>query len=169
MRTRLALVLTTMWYLGFISGIHAATVIRFDPGGHIGEYARKLAGEQRRGERIVLDGDCLSACTLRLAADAPRNHMCATPRARFGFHAAWDPSPSGPVYSAGGTHLLMIFYREDVREMILSRGGLSTEMFFVPATDFVPPCPATPHTEARAQGRHPARKGALSRANARAR
>jgi hypothetical protein len=39
------------------------------------------------GERVVVDGDCLSACTLVLGL-VPSNQVCATPRARFGFHVA---------------------------------------------------------------------------------
>ena len=54
------------------------------------------------GERVVVDGNCLSACTLVLGMIA-HDHICATQRARFGFHAAWMPDSDGrPVTSPNG-------------------------------------------------------------------
>ena len=52
----------------------------------VGKYLQAFARVRSTGERVVVDGDCLSACTLCWAV--PSNQICATARARFGFHAA---------------------------------------------------------------------------------
>ena len=39
------------------------------------------------GTDVVIDGKCLSACTMVLGL-VPSKQICVTPRARFGFHAA---------------------------------------------------------------------------------
>ena len=55
-----------------------------DRGGQVGKYLQAFARVRSTGERVVVDGDCLSACTLwsHLTKSARRA------RARFGFHAA---------------------------------------------------------------------------------
>ena len=40
------------------------------------------------GERVVIDGNCFSACTL-VTAIIPKERICVTERAVFGFHAGW--------------------------------------------------------------------------------
>ena len=77
-----------------------------DRGGQIGRYLQAFAMLRSSGERVVVDGNCLSACTLILGV-IPRDRICATPRARFGFHAAWMPDADGrPVTSTMGTQAL---------------------------------------------------------------
>src|SRR5690348_3547453 len=82
----------------------SATVrISEDRGGQIGQYLQKLSLLRSSGQRVVIDGNCLSACTLLLGM-IPRNRVCATSRARLGFHAAWMPDADGrPITSAMGT------------------------------------------------------------------
>ena len=41
-----------------------------------------------RGERVIIDGICNSACTLVLGI-VPLNKICVTPKASLGFHAAY--------------------------------------------------------------------------------
>ena len=83
------------------------------------------------GERVVIDGACLSACTLVLGI-VPRNRICVTRRAMLGFHAAWMPGANGkPVPSAVGTQALWDLYPQNVRKWINSRGGLSSKMMFL--------------------------------------
>ena len=72
----------------------AAMRISEDRGGQIGHYLQAFAMLRSSGERVVVDGNCLSACTLVLGF-IPRNRICATSRARFGFHAAWMPDVDG--------------------------------------------------------------------------
>ena len=87
------------------SGVTSASAtmrIAEDRGGQIGHYLQAFALLRSSGEHVVVDGNCLSACTLVLGL-IPRSHICATPRARFGFHAAWMPDVDGrPVTSADG-------------------------------------------------------------------
>jgi hypothetical protein len=43
-----------------------------DPGGQVGKYLQAFAKVRSTGERVIIDGDCLSACTLVLAQVPPR-------------------------------------------------------------------------------------------------
>jgi hypothetical protein len=106
-----------------------------DRGGQIGHYLQAFAMLRSSGERVVVDGNCLSACTLVLGL-IPRERMCATPRARFGFHAAWMPDVDGqPVTSPLGTQALWNIYPNAVRRWISRHGGLSRKMIFMQGSD----------------------------------
>src|SRR5690349_13812122 len=73
----------------------SATVrIASDPGGQIGPYLDKLETLRNSGQNVIIDGRCLSACTMVLGV-IPRDHLCVTQRARLGFHAAWKPDAHG--------------------------------------------------------------------------
>jgi hypothetical protein len=73
----------------------SATVrITSDPGGQIGSYLEKLQKLRTSGENVIIDGPCLSACTMLLGMIS-REHICVTARARLGFHAAWRPDQAG--------------------------------------------------------------------------
>jgi hypothetical protein len=114
-----------------VSPALATVRITSDPGGQIGPYLENLAAIRSSGERVIIDGPCLSACTMVLGV-IPRDHICITPRARLGFHAAWRPDESGrPVTSPGGTQLLMDVYPQQVRKWIARRGGLSHRMMYL--------------------------------------
>jgi len=72
----------------FIAGSASADVrIVNDPGGEVSSYLRTFYEMRATGDRIVIDGPCLSACTL-LTGIVPRDHVCVTRRAVLGFHAA---------------------------------------------------------------------------------
>ena len=114
-----------------------------DRGGQIGHYLQAFATVRSSGERVVIDGNCLSACTLVLGL-IPRERMCATRRARFGFHAAWMPDETGrPVTSPMGTQALWNIYPGQVRRWITRQGGLSRRMIYLQGSDLagiVPAC-----------------------------
>jgi hypothetical protein len=114
-----------------------------DRGGQIGKYLQAFASMRSSGERVVIDGNCLSACTLVLGV-IPRSRMCATERARFGFHAAWMPDGNGrPVTSNMGTRALWKIYPAPVQQWINRHGGLSRKMIFLQGEDLaaiVAPC-----------------------------
>ena len=61
------------------------TVITADKGGSIPSYERKFFGAGTENTRWVVDGYCNSACTMVLGT----GRVCATPRARFNFHAGY--------------------------------------------------------------------------------
>jgi hypothetical protein len=102
-----------------------------DVGGRIGAYVDQFSQVRASGERVVIDGPCLSACTLVLGI-VPRDRICVTRRATLGFHAAWMPGPHGRrVTSAVGTQALWDIYPQHVRRWIKARGGLSPRMKFL--------------------------------------
>src|ERR1044072_667435 len=114
-----------------VTGASATMRISDDIGGRIGAYFDQYSQVRNSGEKVVIDGACLSACTLVLGI-VPRNRICVTRRATLGFHAAWMPGPNGrPVPSAGGTQALWDMYPQHVRHWITARGGLSPKMMFL--------------------------------------
>jgi len=123
-----------------------------DRGGQIGHYLQTFAMLRSSGERVVIDGNCLSACTLVLGL-IPRERICATSRARLGFHAAWMPDQSGrPVTSPMGTQALWRLYPAPVRSWINRHGGLSRKMIFLQGRDLagmVPVCGAATRANLR--------------------
>ena len=117
------------------SSASATMRISEDRGGQIGQYLQNYATLRSSGERVVVDGNCLSACTLLLGV-IPRDRICATSRARFGFHAAWMPDDSGrPVTSPLGTEALWNIYPTSVRRWINRHGGLTRHMIFMQGSD----------------------------------
>jgi hypothetical protein len=114
-----------------VTSASAETRIAEDRGGQIGHYLQTFAALRESGERVVVDGNCLSACTLVLGL-IPRENICATSRARFGFHAAWMPDADGrPVTSPIGTQALWNIYPVSVRHWISGHGGLSRKMIYL--------------------------------------
>jgi hypothetical protein len=114
-----------------LSSASATVRIVSDHGGQIGPYLEQLAALRHSGERVVIDGPCLSACTMILGV-IPRDRICVTRRARLGFHAAWNPGDNGsPTVSAGGTQLLMEIYPQQVRQWINRQGGLKQRMVYL--------------------------------------
>jgi hypothetical protein len=114
-----------------VSPASATKRISDDPGGQLGPYLQKLAVLRSSGEQVVIDGKCLSACTMVLGV-IPRDHICVTSKAQLGFHAAWRPGESGrQVTSREGTELMMDNYPQQVRDWISRRGGLTPHMIFL--------------------------------------
>ena len=114
-----------------VTSASATMRIAEDRGGQIGHYLQAFAMVRSTGERVVVDGNCLSACTMVLGL-IPHDQICATPRARFGFHAAWMRNMDGhQVTSAVGTHALWKIYPVSVRRWINQHGGLSGEMIYL--------------------------------------
>jgi hypothetical protein len=119
--------------LAALSGSPASAVVRItgDFGGQIGPYLETLAAIRDSGQRVVIDGPCLSACTMVLGV-IPRERICVTRRARLGFHAAWHHGENGrPITNEGGTQLLMAVYPQNVKNWINRRGGLTREMKYL--------------------------------------
>ncbi|MGI8527070.1 MAG: hypothetical protein ACR2K5_12995 [Pseudolabrys sp.] len=124
------------------SSASAAMLISEDRGGQIGHYLQTFAMLRSSGERVVIDGNCLSACTLVLGL-IPRERICATSRARLGFHAAWMPDESGrPVTSPMGTQALWNIYPGQVQHWISRHGGLSRKMIFLQGRELAHMVPA---------------------------
>jgi hypothetical protein len=117
-----------------------------DRGGTILDYAERFRQLRASGEQVVIDGNCRSACTMVIGL-IPRGQVCATPRAVFGFHAAFRrTSDGGTVASTDATKFMMSAYPPEVRNWINQRGGLTTQMIFLTGSElaaFVPTCKAT--------------------------
>lgn len=114
-----------------MSNATAAVRIINDGGGQIGPYLEQYVALRGSGERVIIDGPCLSACTMVLGV-IPRDRICVTQRARLGFHAAWNPGDNGqPILSRGGTQLLMEIYPQNVRRWIARKGGLTQRMLYL--------------------------------------
>ncbi|MGC1467513.1 MAG: hypothetical protein WA792_17480 [Pseudolabrys sp.] len=141
-----------------VTSSSATMLISEDRGGQIGHYLQTFAMLRSTGEHVVIDGNCLSACTLVLGI-IPRTRICVTPRARLGFHAAWMPDADGrPVTSPMGTQALWNLYPTSVRRWINRHGGLSRKMIYMQGHDLagvVPMCNATrtAHTHIRSHHR----------------
>jgi hypothetical protein len=101
-----------------------------DFGGYIEQYKARYAKLRDKGERIIIDGICNSACTLVLGI-VPLERICVTPRASLGFHQAYLDKAytfGVKVASASGTDELMSFYPKPLRQWIARQGGLTPEM-----------------------------------------
>jgi hypothetical protein len=101
-----------------------------DFGGHVDQYKKRYAEIRDRGERVIIDGICNSACTLVLGI-VPLNKICVTPRASMGFHQAYyDRRYTAGMYvqSYAGTDELMSYYPETLKEWITEKGGRAPPM-----------------------------------------
>ncbi|HEX3936716.1 MAG TPA: hypothetical protein VHX43_04355 [Xanthobacteraceae bacterium] len=100
-----------------------------DPGGEVASYIQKFRQVRASGQRVVIDGPCLSACTL-LTGIIPRNRICVTSRAVLGFHAAsyYDDASRSLVPTRRGSRLVMRFYPQPIRSWIDRHGGLTPQL-----------------------------------------
>jgi len=104
--------------------------IRKDYGGFIDQYKLKYAALRDRGDRVIIDGVCNSACTLVLGI-VPLNRICVTPRASLGFHtASFDKAFTAGIRVTNywSTADMLAYYPEKVKEWIYRRGGLTANM-----------------------------------------
>lgn len=112
-----------------------ALVITNDPGGLIPMYVAKMQKAAAMGEHVIIDGNCLSACTMTLGIIPPQN-VCATPRAVLGFHSAFTPTPWGQkVNYPPGTMEMVSHYPPAIRAWIARRGGLHPRLIYMRAPE----------------------------------
>jgi hypothetical protein len=101
------------------------------PGGQVGPFLDLFEQVRESGERVVIDGPCLSACTLVLSM-VPNNRICVTRRAVLGFHAARSIDRRGRLYAEPeASELVLEAYPAPVRGWIRSRGGLSSRLLLL--------------------------------------
>jgi hypothetical protein len=101
------------------------------PGGEVSQYLRLFAAVRASGERVVIDGPCLSACTLLLST-IPNNRICVTRRAVLGFHAARAVDRQGRIYAAPeATQIVAATYPPPVRAWIRRHGGLTSRLILL--------------------------------------
>lgn len=92
------------------------------PGGGIIAFINSYIQLREQGGRVVIAGECHSACTLAMAL-LPRDRVCATPTARIGFHTATETRGSFvAVHSVVGTAYVWALYPERIRVSLRLNG-----------------------------------------------
>jgi hypothetical protein len=100
-------------------------------GGQVGPFLDLFERLRDSGERVVIDGPCLSACTLVLSM-VPNNRICVTRRAVLGFHAARSIDRRGRLYAEPeASELVLEAYPAPVRNWIRRRGGLTSHLLLL--------------------------------------
>jgi len=110
---------------------HAEVRILASPGGAVAPFLELFERVRASGERVVIDGPCLSACTLVLSM-VPDDRICVTRRAVLGFHAARSIDQRGRIYAEPeASKLVLEAYPSPVRGWISRRGGLSSRLLLL--------------------------------------
>jgi hypothetical protein len=126
---RVALIIAALLALP-CSPARAEYRITRDHGGLVEDYKAKYLTLRNRGERIIIDGICNSACTLVLGI-VPLDRICVTPNASLGFHQAYFDKRwtfGMKFISDRGTDELMAIYPPVVKDWINRHGGLTPQM-----------------------------------------
>jgi hypothetical protein len=92
-------IITVVLFLASIVPARADLRIVSSPGGEVGSFLRLFAEVRQSGERVIIDGPCISACTLVLSM-IPQERICITSRAILGFHAARRLDRRGRLFAA---------------------------------------------------------------------
>jgi hypothetical protein len=101
------------------------------PGGEIGSFLDLFERVGASGERVVIDGPCLSACTLVLTT-VPASRICVTRRAVLGFHGARSVDRHGHYApEPKATELVLEAYPSPIRQWIMQRGGLTSRLLLL--------------------------------------
>jgi hypothetical protein len=94
-------------------------------GGSVAQYNNRWAGLAARGVDVKIVGPCQSACTV-LLGHIPRNRICVTADASFGFHLANLPSATATLWDS---------YQADLKTWINQHGGLKKEFVWLRAPE----------------------------------
>jgi len=110
---------------------HAEVRILASPGGAVAPFLELFERVRASGERVVIDGPCMSACTLVLSM-VPDDRICVTRRAVLGFHAARSIDRRGRIYAEPeASQLVLEAYPSPVRGWISRRGGLTSRLLLL--------------------------------------
>ncbi len=111
-----------------------------DPRGEVSSYIHKDEQIRDSGQHVVIDGPCLSACTL-VTGLIPHDHICVTQRAVLGFHAAsyYDDVSRTLVPTRRGSRLVMSYYPAAIRHWIDRHGGLTPHLTRLRAHELASP------------------------------
>jgi hypothetical protein len=119
---------------GLVALLPARADVRIvsSPGGAVDAYLAAFARVRQSGERVVIDGPCLSACTLVLST-IPRSRICVTRRAVLGFHAPqwFYPRTGYTARAPEATRAVTAAYPPGVRAWIKKRGGLTQKAIYL--------------------------------------
>ncbi len=115
--------------------VHAEVRILGSPGGQVGPFLDLFERVRASGETVVIDGPCLSACTLVLSV-VPNDRICVTRRAVLGFHAARSIDRRGRLYAEPeASEAVLEAYPGPVRDWIRRRGGLTSRLLLLRGRD----------------------------------
>jgi hypothetical protein len=125
-----------------VSPASATMRITGDSGGLVIDYVERFEAVRASGELVIIDGPCLSACTLAIGI-LPRGQVCVTPNAVLGFHAAWRLTEnSRKATSPLATQAMYEVYPAKVRDWIARRGGLSKRIILLKGRELTAVVPA---------------------------
>jgi hypothetical protein len=125
------ILLAAVLLFGLAAPAFAEVRILASPGGEVGPFLDLFEGVRNSGERVVIDGPCLSACTLVLSI-VPGNRICVTRRAVLGFHAARSIDQRGRIYAEPqASEVVLEAYPAPVRRWIERHGGLSSHLLLL--------------------------------------
>ena len=130
---RIVFILLLAMALWFFTTMLARAEVRIlaSPGGEVGPFIELFDKVRASGERVVIDGPCLSACTLVLSM-VPSDRICVTRRAVLGFHAARSVDRRGRIYAEPeASQLVLDAYPGPVRNWIIRRGGLTSHLLLL--------------------------------------
>jgi hypothetical protein len=117
--------------LACVTSAHAEIRILSSPGGEVGTFVELFEEVRASGERVVIDGPCLSACTLVLSM-VPNDRICVTRRAVLGFHAARSVDRRGRLYAEPeASQAVLEAYPGPVRHWIVRHGGLTSRLILL--------------------------------------
>jgi hypothetical protein len=124
-------ILVTAALFAAITPVRAEVRILASPGGQVGPFLELFDRVRESGERVVIDGPCLSACTLVLST-VPSDHICVTRRAVLGFHAARSIDRRGRLCAEPeASQAVLEAYPAPVRGWISRRGGLTSRLLLL--------------------------------------
>jgi hypothetical protein len=130
---RIVFTLLLAMALWFFATMLARADVRIlgSPGGQVGPFIDLFDQVRASGERVVIDGPCMSACTLVLNV-VPSERICVTRRAVLGFHAARSIDRRGKIYAEPeASELVLEAYPGPVRNWIIRRGGLTSRLLLL--------------------------------------
>jgi hypothetical protein len=114
-----------------VAPVQAEVRILGSPGGEVGPFLELFELLRTSGERVVIDGPCLSACTLVVSA-LPASRICVTRRAVLGFHAARSIDRGGRLHAEPeASELVLETYPDAVRQWIQRHGGLTSRLLLL--------------------------------------
>jgi hypothetical protein len=133
MRTAFVRTILATIFLGALAVMPVRAEVRIlaSPGGQVGPFLDLFEQVRASGEIVVIDGPCLSACTLVLSV-VPNDRICVTRRAVLGFHGARSMDRRGRLYAEPeASEAVLEAYPAAVRGWIRRRGGLSSRLLLL--------------------------------------
>jgi hypothetical protein len=126
MKTLLRLAFAGLLALAPVAASAAILVLIQDGGGIITDYVRKYSDMRDSGVKLVVAGECASACTLFLGI-MPPSQYCVTEAARLGFHTATEQRkmPDGKIkvsHAGEMSYLMFSLYPVQVRKLVKKLG-----------------------------------------------